>query len=197
MASQKRALVTYLVAAAKAGERDAVSRLATLWYPALRGHAYRLLASTDGVDDVAQDAWIDIQRGLGALRDVNAFPAWSLRIVSRRVAKAIKQRQRRRATEPFLENSGPISPSHATSQASEWDGLSSPPEGEDKVLINQVRETMASLSPDLRATLSLFYTEDLSVAEIAVALDIPKGTVKSRLASARDTLRHKLKITEE
>ena len=51
---------------------------------------------------------------------------------------------------------------------------------------------LATLSPSLRAAFLLFHVEELSVAEIAVALKIPEGTVKSRLHVARSRLRELL-----
>jgi RNA polymerase sigma-70 factor (ECF subfamily) len=48
---------------------------------------------------------------------------------------------------------------------------------------------IASLPPDQRAAIALFYLEDLSVAEIAAAMDVPAGTVKTRLMHARARLR--------
>ena len=49
------------------------------------------------------------------------------------------------------------------------------------------------MSPEQRAAVALFYNEDLSVAEIAVALSVPAGTVKTRLMHARSKLRAALK----
>ena len=55
-----------------------------------------------------------------------------------------------------------------------------------------VRAEMQGLPAPQRAALSLFYLEDLSVAEIAVALDVPPGTVKTRLMYARRKIRARL-----
>jgi RNA polymerase sigma-70 factor (ECF subfamily) len=54
---------------------------------------------------------------------------------------------------------------------------------------DRVRRAMASLLGPQRATLALFYREGLRVAEIAVAMDVPVGTVKTRLMHARNALR--------
>ena len=188
MATKQRALVTYLVASVQTGDKAALSRLAGVWYPVLCGHAGRLLGRADGVEDIVQDAWIEIQRGLFRLRDAEAFPAWSLRIVSRRVAKEIKRRQRDR-----IDTLSPLDTSHVSDRVEP----SSPPEGEAAVLAHQVRTAMAGLSPAHRATLALFYQQDFTVGEIAVALDVPSGTVKSRLSAARDALRHTLKLSSK
>ena len=52
---------------------------------------------------------------------------------------------------------------------------------------------IAGLSPEQRAAVALFYMEDFSVAEIAVAMSVPAGTVKTRLMHARAKLRAALK----
>ena len=60
----------------------------------------------------------------------------------------------------------------------------------------RLSRAMARLPPDQRAAIALFYLEDLSVAEIAVALDAPSGTVKTRLMHARERLRRILNLKE-
>ena len=55
--------------------------------------------------------------------------------------------------------------------------------------LSRVMEAVATLPAAQRSALALFYTEDLSVAEIAIALDIPPGTVKTRLMHARRKVR--------
>ena len=52
-----------------------------------------------------------------------------------------------------------------------------------------MQRAIQSLPHDQRATIALFYLEELSVAEVAVALDVPAGTVKTRLMHARHKLR--------
>ena len=53
----------------------------------------------------------------------------------------------------------------------------------------KVRAAIAALPRDQAATVALFYLEDLSVGEVATALDVPVGTVKTRLMHARRKLR--------
>jgi RNA polymerase sigma-70 factor (ECF subfamily) len=53
-----------------------------------------------------------------------------------------------------------------------------------------VRELLEKLDIKKRVVLSLYYFEQLSVAEISTALKIPKGTVRSRLHNAREELKH-------
>jgi RNA polymerase sigma-70 factor (ECF subfamily) len=56
----------------------------------------------------------------------------------------------------------------------------------------KVRAALMALSPEHRATVALFYLEDLNVTEVATALGVPAGTVKTRLMHARAKLRAEL-----
>ena len=181
---KERLLDEYLAASARAGSDAAFAQLAFRFQPRLLAHAWRLIGNSDAARDVVQDAWVEIVRGIPRLIDTATFPAWAYRIVTRRCARWIRktQRTRRIATAYAAE---PTAPAIA-------DG------GEYASDISRLSRAMEQLSPDHRAAIALFYLEDLSVAEIAIALDTPPGTVKTRLMHARDKLRRILnsKITD-
>lgn len=63
----------------------------------------------------------------------------------------------------------------------------------DDLLIDQVREEIRALPQKIRSVVYLYYYEEYSVAEIATILEVPVGTVKSRLHTARGILKNKLK----
>lgn len=169
----------YLVAAAVTGDRRALERLVTRWQPRLLRHAWRVLGDADRAGDMVQEAWMEILRGLHRLDDVAAFPAWAYRIVSRRCYRAIG----RSAREPFEpEDAGlahePESPERASAEfASD---------------LETVMGVLSTLPAPQKAALALHYLEGMGVAEIAVALDVPPGTVKTRLMHARRKLRERL-----
>ncbi|MEO0912389.1 MAG: RNA polymerase sigma factor [Pseudomonadota bacterium] len=179
MRTRNRALEAYLVAAARLGEQRAMERLVELRGPRLLAHAARLLGDVEEARDVAQDAWIEIFRGLGALDDVDAFPAWATQIVTRRVARLIRTKQRQRAIAGAVEVLPPDSDNCA-------DGVAA---AEALML----RRAIAALPRDQAATIALFYLEDMGVAEVAQAMDVPPGTVKTRLMHARAKLKEALK----
>ena len=108
------------------------------------------------------------------LKDDLAFLPWALRIVTRRAAAAVQRRvsERRLAVAWGAEQA-------LTPEAFD------PPEPPDTALARAI----ATLPRDQAAALALFYLEDMRVAEVAVALDIPPGTVKTRLMHARLKLR--------
>jgi RNA polymerase sigma-70 factor (ECF subfamily) len=175
--SKERALEAYLVASARLGDRRAMSLLVRLRGPRLMAHAARLLGDRDVARDMVQEAWAEILRGLGGLRDDRAFLPWALRIVSRRVAREIGQRQRNRSLERAF--------------AAEVDDAILEDLG-TKLDAGKVRDALGTLSQDHRATIALFYLEEMTVAEVARAMDVPAGTVKTRLMHARARLRSAL-----
>ena len=83
----ERALDTYLAAAAKTGDQAATTHLVQRWSPKLAAFAWRQLGHADDVDDVVQDVWIDLLKGLARLKAPEAFPAFAFKITARRCAK--------------------------------------------------------------------------------------------------------------
>jgi RNA polymerase sigma-70 factor (ECF subfamily) len=179
--SASRILDEYLVASAKAGDAAAFQLLARRWQKKLMAHAWRLTGDTEAARDAAQEGWIEIIRGIGRLEDERAFPAWAYRIVSRRCARNIRAAARRRelaataSAEPVVED--------GSEPGSELDH-------------DRLRTAIRTLPEDQRAAVALFHLEEMSVAEVAVALDVPAGTVKTRLMHARRKLRAALEGEE-
>lgn len=171
----------YLVLSAQDGDRAAWERLVARWQPRLFRHAWHLTGHVDRAADLVQDAWVDIWKGLHRLDDAVAFPAWALRIVTRRCQRAFHDADRERAGLAELTDT-----TYESDDAAGADALLR------EIDLARVREAMADLPPAQRATLALFHLEDMSVAEIAIALDVPTGTVKTRLMHARRKLRARL-----
>jgi RNA polymerase sigma factor (sigma-70 family) len=171
MSGADKAFDAYLAQAAKSGDARALAALYARWNKRLIAHAWRLTGDQDAAREAAQDAWADIVRGLRALHDAAAFPAWAYRIVSRRCANRVRalQAERALASQLAIQAAEPDHPADETTR---------------------LRQAVAALPPDQRAAVALFYFDELSVAETAVALDVPVGTVKTRLMHARRKLRH-------
>lgn len=181
MAREKeRALDSWLVASARLGDRNAFGLLVRRWNGKLLAHAWRLLRDSEAAKDAVQEAWAEMLRGLARLRDDDAFAAWAYRIVSRRCARHIGrlQGERRRVDAAQAESLGV--------ELREPGALDA----------RAVGRAIATLPPEQQAAIALFYLEDMSVAEVAVALDVPAGTVKTRLMHARRRLRESLEGDE-
>lgn len=167
----------YLVASAQAGDRPSWERLVARWHPRLLRHAWRLTGHRERAADAVQDGWIEICRGLRRLDDVAAFPAWALRIVTRRCQRQFALGDRERAVvDAWTDDAEGLAGDDGSAAESASD-------------LARVRAAMACLPPPQRAALALHYLEGLGVAEIAIALDIPPGTVKTRLMHARNKVR--------
>ncbi len=128
--------------------------------------------------DVAQEAWLAIVGGLRRLDDPCRFKSWSYRIVANKCADWIRREQRRRRTAEEAARE-PLPP----------DEMDQEPDLDET---GRLRVALRALPAERRALLSMFYLDGLSVAAIARALDIPAGTVKSRLFHARHHLRRTL-----
>ncbi len=176
----ERALDEFLVASARTGDRKAFALLVRRWNGKLLAHAWRLLGDAEGAKDAVR--WAEIVRGLPRLSDTAAFPAWSFRIVSRRCARLIDRLRRERRLSQALGGEP-----QAASYEEKGEGMEA----------ERVRRAMAALPAGQRAAVALFHLEELSVAEVAVALDVPVGTVKTRLMNARRKLRAALEGDEE
>lgn len=175
--SQPTILTELLVLQAQSGSRRAMNQLVELWTPKLARRAYRLTQDHEGVQEVIQESWIGIARGIARLRDPSRFGAWSLRIVHNQSADWIRKRARdRRNTLQQMENG---SKSEATDH----------PSTEETELI---RIAVSTLDPKLREVVYLFYMDQCTIEQIAIVLNIPQGTAKTRLARARSILKSQL-----
>ncbi|MEO9462284.1 MAG: sigma-70 family RNA polymerase sigma factor [Marinomonas sp.] len=163
----------YLVISAQSGDSNAWRKLAQRWEAKLISHAYRLLGDREAARDAAQSAWAEIFRGLKNLQDAKVFPAWAYRITSRCCAKQIDRAIKDRAltiefaAEPRVITIEPEPPSQR----------------------GRLQEAIRQLPVGERAAIALYHFEEMRVAEVAVALDVPAGTVKTRLMNARRKLR--------
>lgn len=178
MRKPEHILEEFLVSSARLGDRAALSRLFALRGPRLLAHATRLLGDVEQARDAVQDAWVEIIKGLGHLRDDRAFASWAYQITTRRCARIIRGQQRQREIKAEFAATGETEAPDAGPQSAE---------------AHLVRKALATLPPDQSATIALFYLEDMSVADVAKALDIPAGTVKTRLMHARQKLKETLK----
>jgi RNA polymerase sigma-70 factor (ECF subfamily) len=178
---EERIYDEFLTASAQAGDRAAFNELARRWEKKLVRHAWRLTGDAEAARDVAQDAWGSIAAGLKRLDDCAAFPAFAFRVVTRRAADHVRARQRRRKLEAAIA-AEPVAP---------------PELNEASASARALQSALAGLPADQRAAIALFYLEDLSVAEIAAALDVPAGTVKTRLMAAREKLKSAFGVEKE
>jgi RNA polymerase sigma factor (sigma-70 family) len=144
--------------------------------------ARRLAQSSDGAEDVVQDAILRAYRGFDALRGSDA-KAWLLTIVRNCHFTALKQ-QLRRTQVPLPEEDGPTGGEVliAMTPDPEIDAIR---QDEERTL----ERLIAALPEDYREILILREVEDMDYRQIAAIVNVPLGIVMSRLARAWATLR--------
>ena len=158
-------------------ESPGAQRLRTLvaaHYAAVYRYAYRLSGNAADAEDVTQQAFLRAQRSIDQLRNLEQADRWLLRI-----ARNEFLRSRTRQATQSLNSDPPVF-------SQEGGGANS--RGED---VEFVQNSLASLPEEYRLPVLLFYFEELSYREIASELNIPIGTVMSRLSRAKSYLRER------
>jgi RNA polymerase sigma-70 factor (ECF subfamily) len=178
-----------LVEECRRGDPNAFSRLVALHEGLVYNLAARLLGDPEEAKDVSQDVFLQVYRMLPRFEGRSSLKTWIYRIVvnqCRNRQRWWRRRKRDRAL-PLEELTASESALLAAPRA---DG----PEEETarREESRRVQDALLRLSLDHRAVLLLREVEELSGGEIALALGVPEGTVKSRLARARDALRQAL-----
>lgn len=173
-----------LVLQCQEGDGDALKTLIARWQPRLGRLAWRLTGQREAAQDVLQESWLAIVRGLRRLDDPARFRSWAYRIVNHKCADWTRRRAVERSVAKNLRDTA----------ASTCDDPHNDPESGDQLA--RLRDALARLPDDQRAILSLHYLDGIGLAEIARVLNVPQGTVKSRLFHARNRLKQTLERTE-
>lgn len=164
-----------LVQRARRGSRAAAGELFERHWPAAWRAAYAITGRRDTAEDVAQDGFERAFKALDRFDAARPFAPWLHRIVVNRALDVVRKDRRLVALDAVPET--PV-----------WDG---PGGGEGDLLT-----ALSELVPDRRAVCVLRYGLDYSPAEIAELLDLPVGTVHSRLARALTDLRGQLEAAD-
>lgn len=163
------------------GESEAFQWLVERYGDLAYRTAYLITNDHQLAEEVIQEAFLDAWRGIKGFKLGYPFKPWFLKIV---VNRCRMQRRRRVVPTASLEK---VEPRQVATDAPSADEVMA--SGESHQLI---REAVASLEGDQRSVIMLRYFAELSVPEIAQALSLPEGTVKSRLHRAMQRLRHRL-----
>ena len=163
-----------LVAASRRGSREAQQRL----YECCHQRVYRLLVRMVGLgeaDDLLQQVFLQVFRTLSQFNGQSRFETWLYRVSVNESLQHLRKQRRRRWV------------------SLEGDFMDRQPDQERDFDHKELMEhALARLDPELRSLFLLREVERQSYAEIAAALQIPEGTVASRLSRARQLLKQYL-----
>lgn len=172
-----RVLDELLVLKCRTGDVDAFGLLVQRWDRRLRSHAWYLTHDREVTKDIVQETWLEIISSIHRLKVPAAFRGWAFRIVSNKAADWIRRQTHQRAVQ--IEA--------AQNQSVDLDDLTL--DVDEKDISQAVRVAIRALPASSQQILSMKYLDRMSTREIARVLDIPEGTVKSRLYHARDRLK--------
>lgn len=169
-----------------AGRREAFGQLVERYQHRLYHGLLHALGNPEDAQDVAQEAFVNAFEKLSSFKGQAAFFSWLFRIAlnagisskrkNRRMTASVDSRREATGTEP-MDDDPTNEPSHAM-HVSDRQRL--------------VRQALSELSDEFRTALVLKEMDGMSYEEIATVVDVPLGTVRSRIHRARLELRAKL-----
>jgi RNA polymerase sigma-70 factor (ECF subfamily) len=179
-----------LITACLEGDDSAYGELVRRYQDRLYSTVYRLVNRTEDAQDVVQEAFLNAYQALDSFKGDSLFFTWLYRIA---VNTAISLKRRQRAMLSIEANrhaEAAIEPADPSSESRPEYGLEQEEQGQ------RIREALARLSPEHRMVLVLKDMEGHKYEAMAEILEVPIGTIRSRLHRARSELRDILEKEE-
>ncbi|UGY92872.1 RNA polymerase sigma factor [Streptomyces gobiensis] len=163
-----------LVVRCQLGEREAFTELVHVWHVPLLRYVRGMVGSQHVADDLVQETWVAVVRGLPRLRQPERFAPWLFTIARRTVVNHLRHAYAAQE----------VAAVEADVVAEDNDSLSGVLDG------MEIEAGLSGLPPVEREVLILFHLQDLPLNACAEVLGVPPGTIKSRLHRARRMLRN-------
>ncbi len=163
-----------LLTRARQGESAAVEALLREHYDMIHAVCHRMVHNSDSADDAVQNALIAVVKGLPRFDGRSSAATWMYRIATNCAIDEIRRTQRRPV---------PMADEGLAAHGSSTDPTADLAEHLDQH--SELTDALGRIPEEFRATLVLRYVADLDYAEIAEVLDVPVGTVRSRLSRGR------------
>jgi RNA polymerase sigma-70 factor (ECF subfamily) len=177
----------------RSGDNSAFDELIATYWDRIFARSLQLLKNREDAEEVTQDTFIRAQKGLETFRGDASFSTWLFQIATNLSHNRYWYWWRRKRSASMSIDMN-LSDEGETTLA---DIL--PAEGEDpgqsavtQEFVSQIALTMEDLNPKHREILTMRNVQNMSYADIADKLGVSVGTVKSRIARARDNLREKM-----
>jgi RNA polymerase sigma-70 factor (ECF subfamily) len=164
-----------LVERARSGDHEAFAQLARASFPRLYRTAHLILRDSESAKDAVQDALMQAWRHIRAIRDPGSWDAWLHRTTVRACYKVARKEKRRILIELHVMPDPDIARALDTSA--------------DVAERDRLGRELGRLDIDQRTVIVLHYYLDLPLVDVAEILDIPAGTVKSRLHRGLEAMR--------
>lgn len=173
-----QAQLDLLVMAMQDGDKRAFALLYQHYHRDLHRFAAYLLTNPAAAEDLVQNVWLKVSRRITRLNDPAVFTSWLYRAVRWEVMDYQKQAANRQQQTVDIDT-----------VAAEFGAADSQQHADDN---NDLSKALTLLAADERLVVQLHYLHELELGQIALIVDIPVGTVKSRLHRARKQLQQQL-----
>lgn len=178
-----------LVRRAKGGDKAAFEELFNRYYRRVYNIVYQMASDENEAADLTQEVFVRVYRSLPSLKVEEAFFTW-LRTMAVNICRDHARRKKPVRVES-LDEKLTVGDGEIEKQVADW--KANPERSyQSKDLQRAVQKAVSSLSEDHKIVVVLHHLQGMDVKDIAKAVGSPVGTVKSRLARARDELRRKL-----
>ena len=164
----------FWVLRAQSGSHDALDKIFKRLQEPLFRYLCSLVRDRSQAEDVLQEVFLRMYRKVGWLREPKALRPWAYQIATREAFRFLKKQKRLQEEQD---------------EALEGVSLESRDNSFPAEMIERLPDLISKLTPASRAVIALYYLHELSLTETAAVLEIPIGTVKSRLAYGLATLR--------
>jgi RNA polymerase sigma-70 factor (ECF subfamily) len=168
------------------GSLDALGELFSRYRETVFRTAFAITGDSDAANDLLQDVFLRLHRFSGHIDTNRPLEPWLYRMTANLSYTWIKQKQKRTSlieeiADWFEKGSERTSPHELAEEKDVWE---------------QILHALHALPLQQRVVVVLYYMNDLSLQEISEILDVPLGTVKSRLHYGRRALKNKLKLQQ-
>lgn len=174
-----------LIKQAGQGDEAAFEELVKTYEKAIYNLAFRMTGNRDDAFDLTQTTFLKAWHAISLFQFDSKFSTWLCRIASNACIDFLRKEKKRNTVSVTV----PDDADQLYEVAVADDRLNPAAIFEANVNRDQVLEALRALPADYRVALSLRAIEDMSYEEIAAALDVKTGTVKSRISRAREMLR--------
>lgn len=189
--------LTQIVTAFAGGDQDAFSDIYEMTRQNFYVYARKLVSEKGGAadaEDILHDTYMEICRCIGTLKDPGAFTTWSKKILFNTAMQKLRREGREVLTFDGGEEEGRTD--FFDMQENTDEEYIPGAELDKREVCQIVMETIDTLPPEQRMTVMAFYYDEMSVTEIAEAMECSEGTVKSRLFHGRQALKDRLESYE-
>lgn len=177
----------------KAGDRKAFEKIVLFYQKRVFNYAYRMMGNMEEAKELAQEVFVSVFESIKSLRDEAKFDAWLKQITLNHSRNRWKYLKRRHyfnmdsMDDPIETEDGEVTKSFA-------DPSDTPDTAYEKKMVQEwIQKGLLRLKEDQRELIVLRHLQELSYDEMGKCLNIPEGTVKSKLHRARMDLKEILR----